>query len=60
MTDHASQRARHYSGKVDLRTVARRAMIERSLEPDFSDAALAELAQLTQSAGHGAPLEAPK
>ncbi|MEO8905780.1 MAG: RNB domain-containing ribonuclease, partial [Polyangiaceae bacterium] len=38
----------------------RRAMIERSLEPDFSDAALAELAQLTQSAGHGAPLEAPK
>ncbi|MEO8903140.1 MAG: hypothetical protein ABI488_13615, partial [Polyangiaceae bacterium] len=60
MTDHASQRARHHSGKVDLRTVARRAMIERSLEPDFSDAALAELAQLTQSAGHGAPLEAPK
>jgi VacB/RNase II family 3'-5' exoribonuclease len=60
MTEHPSQRARHQSGKVDLRTVARRAMIERSLEPDFSDAALAELEQITRAARHGAALEAAK
>jgi VacB/RNase II family 3'-5' exoribonuclease len=59
MTDHAS-RPRHQSSQVDLRTVARRAMIERSLEPDFSDAALAELEKITRAATHGAPLEAAK
>jgi exoribonuclease-2 len=46
MTDHA----RHPAGKVSLRTVAREAMIERSLEPDFSEAALAELSAIAKSA----------
>jgi exoribonuclease-2 len=50
MTDHASP-SRHASHKIDLRTIARQAMIERALVPDFSPAALAEMATL---AGAGA------
>jgi VacB/RNase II family 3'-5' exoribonuclease len=37
------------SGKLDLRGVARRAMAERSLLPDFSPAALAEVAKLSEA-----------
>jgi len=39
---------------MDLRGVARKAMVERSLEPDFSDAALAELERLDEAASRGA------
>ena len=42
MTEHPSRYPRHESAKVDLRSIARRAMLERSLAPDFSAAALAE------------------
>ena len=46
-------------GSVDLRTIARKAMVERTLQPDFSDAAAAELARLHAAApaldaSHGA------
>jgi len=46
MTEHAPPQPRHPQGKIDLRTIARRAMIERSLLPDFSDVAVAETAAL--------------
>jgi VacB/RNase II family 3'-5' exoribonuclease len=44
MTDHATPHQR------ELRMVARRAMLERALLPEFSDAALAETAALTAAA----------
>src|SRR5450432_1779713 len=50
MTEHPSRYPRHDSAKIDLRTIARRAMLERSLAPDFSAAALAETAALARAA----------
>src|SRR5450432_261811 len=50
MTEHPSRYPRHDSAQIDLRTIARRAMIERSLAPDFSAAALAETAALARAA----------
>ncbi len=41
---------RHPSSHADLRTVARRVMLSRGLEPDFSDAALAQLKALHDAA----------
>src|ERR1019366_6900789 len=52
MTEHAPPQPRQPHGKIDLRTIARRAMVERSLLPDFSDAAVTETAAL---AGAAAP-----
>ena len=49
MTEHAPPAPRRDSGKVDLRTIARRAMVGRSLLPDFSDAAVAETAALAEA-----------
>jgi exoribonuclease-2 len=46
MTERAPPAPRRDSGKIDLRTIARRAMVERSLLPDFSDAAVAQTAAL--------------
>ena len=46
MTEHAPPPPRRDSGRIDLRTIARRAMVGRSLLPDFSDAAVAETAAL--------------
>jgi VacB/RNase II family 3'-5' exoribonuclease len=61
MTDHTPQNARHHSGKIDLRTVARRVMIERGLVPDFSNVALDETAALVKAgAAPSAPTEALK
>jgi VacB/RNase II family 3'-5' exoribonuclease len=61
MTEHAAQNARHHSGKTDLRTVARRAMIERGLAPDFSNIALDETAAIVKAgAAPSAPLESLK
>jgi VacB/RNase II family 3'-5' exoribonuclease len=50
MTEHPPRYPRHDSAKVDLRSIARRAMLERSLAPDFSAAALAETAALARAA----------
>lgn len=50
MTDHDNPHAGRHFAKVDLRSIARRAMIERSLLPDFSGAALAEVAKLSTGA----------
>lgn len=50
MTDHAPPNTHHPAGKIDLRTIARRAMIERGLQPDFSAAAVAETRALTTAA----------
>ena len=47
MTTH---RSHHDSGPIDLKGIARLAMLERSLEPDFSDAALKELASIHAAA----------
>ncbi|MES1179172.1 MAG: RNB domain-containing ribonuclease [Myxococcales bacterium] len=44
----------HDTGPVDLRDIARTAMLQRSLEPDFSRAALAEVAAI-----HGAATPEP-
>ena len=41
------------SHRTDLKNIARRAMIERGLLPDFSDAALAELARIQTAATNG-------
>ncbi len=38
------------NNRTDLKSIARRAMIERDLLPDFSDAALAELARIQAAA----------
>lgn len=51
MTTH---RSHHDSGPVALKDIARTAMLERSLEPDFSDAALDELGSIKGAAGAGA------
>jgi exoribonuclease-2 len=48
MREHPAARGQD-SGKLDLRGVARRAMGERSLLPDFSPAALAEVAKLSEA-----------
>ena len=48
MTGHAAPHQR------ELRNVARRAMVERSLLPEFSDAAIAEVTALAGAAGPGA------
>lgn len=42
-------------GTLDLRAIARRAMVERKLQPDFPQAAMAEVANLHRAA---APLDA--
>jgi hypothetical protein len=61
MTDHAPQNARHHSAKIDLRTVARRAMMDRGLAPDFSNSALDETAAIVKAgAAPNAPTEALK
>ncbi|MET0790532.1 MAG: RNB domain-containing ribonuclease [Polyangiaceae bacterium] len=44
----------HDTGPVTLRDIARSAMLERSLEPDFSSAALAEVAAIHAPAVPGA------
>jgi VacB/RNase II family 3'-5' exoribonuclease len=49
MTDHAPL-AHRSSGKIDLRGIARQAMIDRALLPDFSPAILTETAALTEAA----------
>jgi VacB/RNase II family 3'-5' exoribonuclease len=54
MKEHARPYPRHPSSKLDLRAVARRAMLERGLEPDFSDAALKQL----DAIAHAAPTDA--
>ena len=41
--DHGRQR-------VDLKAIARRAMIDRGLLPDFSDAVMAEVGRITSPA----------
>lgn len=46
MTEHAVPPPRRDSDGIDLRTIARRAMLARSLLPDFSDATLAETAAI--------------
>ena len=43
------------SHRTDLRSIARRAMIERGLLPDFSPAAMAELARIQTSATDRSP-----
>ncbi len=59
MNDHAPQNARHHPGKIDLRTVARRAMMDRGLAPDFSSSALDETAAIVEAgAAPGVPSEA--
>jgi hypothetical protein len=45
------------TGPIQLRDIARTAMLERSLEPDFSRAALAEVASF-QHAAAAAPADA--
>ena len=45
MTEHASGHG-HRANRNDLRAVARKAMVERSLLPDFDDAAKREIAAL--------------
>jgi ribonuclease R len=50
MNQHDRPYARHPSSHADLRTVARRAMTSRGLEPDFSDAALAQLKSMNAAA----------
>ncbi len=61
MTEHISRYPRHDSAKIDLRTVARRAMMERSLAPDFSDEVRAETAALAREAAAPiAPAESGK
>jgi exoribonuclease R len=47
---------RHPSSKVDLRAVAHRAMLERGLQPDFSDAALKQVDAITHAATTDASL----
>jgi len=42
------------SHRTDLKSIARRAMIERGLLPDFSPAAIAELARIQEPANHHA------
>ncbi len=54
MTEHAPRHPRHDSSKVDLRTIARRIMVERGLLPDFSDEAMAETDALAQAGGASA------
>ena len=57
MNEHSPPYARRLSSKIDLRTIARRAMIERGLLPDFSDAVVKETDALTEaSLPHGAPV----
>jgi VacB/RNase II family 3'-5' exoribonuclease len=50
MTEHAPPHPHHHSGKIDLRSIARSAMIERSLQPDFSKSAVAETAAFANTA----------
>jgi VacB/RNase II family 3'-5' exoribonuclease len=45
----------HDSGRFDLRTIARRAMVQRSLLPDFSEAAVSETTALAEAV---APIDA--
>jgi VacB/RNase II family 3'-5' exoribonuclease len=52
MTDHAPPQPRHHN--ADLRTIARRAMLEHSLLPDFSEAVLAETAAFAEGSVGGA------
>ena len=47
--------AEHASSRLDLRGVARRAMLARGLLPDFSDAALAEVRRLEKQTPAVAP-----
>ena len=49
MREQAGPPQGHHSGKLDLRGVARRVMRERSLLPEFSGAALGEVARLSES-----------
>ncbi|HTA89815.1 MAG TPA: RNB domain-containing ribonuclease [Polyangiaceae bacterium] len=61
MNDHAPHNARHHPGKIDLRSVARRAMMDRGLAPDFSSSALDETATIVKAgAAPSAPSEALK
>jgi exoribonuclease-2 len=50
MTEHAPQHPSHdhHDSSHDLRAVARQAMVERGLQPDFSSAAVAELRAIEQ------------
>ena len=50
MTEHNRRYAHHPSSKLDLRNIAQRAMVERGLLPEFSDAAAKELEALTSAA----------
>jgi VacB/RNase II family 3'-5' exoribonuclease len=56
MADPAPSYARHPASKNTLRAIARRAMVERGLLPDFSDAAVAETHAFAKADG---PLGAP-
>ncbi|MFI5314488.1 MAG: RNB domain-containing ribonuclease [Myxococcota bacterium] len=49
MTENSESQPSQRSGRIDLRRIARRAMVEGSLLPDFSDAALAETAALSEA-----------
>jgi VacB/RNase II family 3'-5' exoribonuclease len=55
MSEHTAPNAHGHTTRIDLRTVARRAMAERSLLPDFSKAAVAETAALAAAVPIGAP-----
>jgi exoribonuclease-2 len=50
MSEHASPHPHHRSSRIDLRGIAHRAMVDRSLLPDFSAAAMAETAALAEAA----------
>jgi exoribonuclease-2 len=49
MREHGALPHGQHSGKLDLRGVARRAMTERSLLPDFSSAALLQVTRLSEA-----------
>ncbi|HTO70878.1 MAG TPA: RNB domain-containing ribonuclease [Myxococcota bacterium] len=49
MREHAGPPQGQHSGKPDLRGIARRAMTDRALLPDFSGAALIQVARLTEA-----------
>jgi ribonuclease R len=50
MTEHAPSHPRRPSRPVDLRAIAYRAMVDRGLLPDFSEAALAEMNAFSRAA----------
>ena len=58
MREDAGRPHGRHGGKLDLRGVARRAMTERSLLPDFSGAAMVQVARLSEADAVAAALAA--